>query len=230
MGSALDFGLFADAFGLRARSGTMSSIRRLPTWHAHSIPGRSKPKSLDGTRPMRTEWPRSQLRAHLTDPSALPNREAPALAMGPAIRYDDDAPQLNSLTDNGKPGESRGRKANGSKVTEVTTIARPPKQNSATALRAAASLGLPGHVLLVRRTSVSTLSFDKGKPGESRGRKANGSNVTQVTMIARPPKTKWANTSPKTYSGFSTAISASEVPLSMRKSAWHPRRAFVVSP
>jgi hypothetical protein len=27
-----------------------------------------------------------------------------------------------------------------------------------------------------------------GKPGESRGRKANGSNVTPVTMIARPPK------------------------------------------
>ena len=29
---------------------------------------------------------------------------------------------------------------------------------------------------------------DKGKPGESRGRKANGSTVTQVTRIARPPK------------------------------------------
>ena len=57
-----------------------------------------------------------------------------------AIRYDGGAQQLNSLTDNGKPGESRGRKANGSKVTQVTMIARPPKQNSATALRAA-SLG-----------------------------------------------------------------------------------------
>jgi hypothetical protein len=29
---------------------------------------------------------------------------------------------------------------------------------------------------------------EKGKPGESRGRKANGSTVTIVTMIARPPK------------------------------------------
>jgi hypothetical protein len=29
---------------------------------------------------------------------------------------------------------------------------------------------------------------EKGKPGENRGRKANGSTVTQVTMIARPPK------------------------------------------
>ena len=29
---------------------------------------------------------------------------------------------------------------------------------------------------------------EKGKLGENRGRKANGSNVTQVTMIARPPK------------------------------------------
>jgi len=29
---------------------------------------------------------------------------------------------------------------------------------------------------------------EKGKPGENRGRKANGSNVTEVTMIARPPK------------------------------------------
>jgi hypothetical protein len=37
--------------------------------------------------------------------------------------------------------------------------------------------------------SISNLSFDKGKPGENRGRKANGSTVTQVTMIARPPKT-----------------------------------------
>ena len=33
------------------------------------------------------------------------------------------------MTDNGKPGESRGRKANGSKVTHVTMIARPPKRN-----------------------------------------------------------------------------------------------------
>jgi hypothetical protein len=33
------------------------------------------------------------------------------------------------------------------------------------------------------------LSFDKGKSGESRRRKANGSTVTKVTMIARPPKT-----------------------------------------
>jgi hypothetical protein len=31
------------------------------------------------------------------------------------------------ISDNGKPGENRGRKANGSKVTKVTTIARPPK-------------------------------------------------------------------------------------------------------
>jgi len=30
----------------------------------------------------------------------------------------------------------------------------------------------------------------KGKPSESRGRKANGSTVTKVTMIARPPKIK----------------------------------------
>jgi hypothetical protein len=30
--------------------------------------------------------------------------------------------------------------------------------------------------------------IDKGIPGENRGRKANGSNVTTVTMIARPPK------------------------------------------
>jgi hypothetical protein len=29
---------------------------------------------------------------------------------------------------------------------------------------------------------------EKGKPGEIRGRKANGSTVTKVTMIARPPK------------------------------------------
>lgn len=34
---------------------------------------------------------------------------------------------------------------------------------------------------------------DKGKPGESRGRKANGSKVTQVTMTARPPKIKHAH-------------------------------------
>jgi len=47
---------------------------------------------------------------------------------------------------------------------------------------------LPG-LLFSSEHSAITLSFDKGKPGESRGRKANGSTVTQVTTIARLPKT-----------------------------------------
>jgi len=36
---------------------------------------------------------------------------------------------VKKKSDNSKPGENRGRKANGSKVTQVTMIARPPKNN-----------------------------------------------------------------------------------------------------
>jgi hypothetical protein len=34
---------------------------------------------------------------------------------------------------------------------------------------------------------IQKKTSEKGKPGENRGRKANGSNVTKVTKIARPP-------------------------------------------
>jgi hypothetical protein len=35
---------------------------------------------------------------------------------------------------------------------------------------------------------VSTVKTDQGKPGESRGRKANGSTITSVIRIARLPE------------------------------------------
>jgi hypothetical protein len=61
---------------------------------------------------------------------------------------------------------------------KVTMIARPPKIILSDA-RFAASLDLPRLAVFFQDHPSSILSFDKGKPGESRGRKANGSIVTQ---------------------------------------------------
>jgi hypothetical protein len=95
---------------------------------------------------------------------------------------------LKKTSEKGKPGENRGRKANGSTVIKMTMIARLSKIVCRIMIsRQAWKLSRP--VVFLKNQYLSILSFDKGKPGESRGRKANGSKVTCVTMVARLPKT-----------------------------------------